>query len=137
MYKKDVALRIKQTVNYTNMQDADTWELTSVGELIQLKSYTRLKYLDKDGVEITIKWKKNHLYEGYSVSIEQPHYVLHFNPYETTYTHYATPQGNWQLTVLTHEIILEEGKQETKLLINYQMLTQNNLLGEYQFQLKY
>lgn len=137
MYKKDVALRIKQTVDYTNMQNADTWELASVGELVQLNSYTRLKYLDKDGVEITVKWRKNHLYDGYSVAIEQPHYVLHFNPYETTYTQYTTPQGDWQLTVLTHDITLEENEEETKLLIKYQIIMQNNLVGEYQFQLKY
>ena len=48
-----------------------------------------------------------------------------------------TPQGLWELAVETKKVQFSETETGVKLMIQYQVLINEELLGDYEFQLHY
>lgn len=133
MEQRSVQVGIQQRIDYHQTDLKDEWELTTQGQLIHLKTYSRLTYEDREGLKIQLKWYESVQEEGVILEIKQPGSTLVFNPYKSTYSSYLTPQGEWTLEVITHSLSIEDGKIH----LAYQIKTHDDLLGNYQFRLQY
>lgn len=133
MEQRTVQVVIQQVIDYHQTDLRDEWDLTAQGQLIHLKTYSRLTYEDREGIEIQLKWYGQAQGEGVILEIKQPGSTLVFNPNQNTYSSYLTPQGEWTLEVETQSLRIEEGKIH----LTYQIKTHDELLGNYQFRLQY
>lgn len=135
--RKNIQLEVNQEIRYHNQVHKDEWSLNTHGELIDVNTYSKISYTDSDNVRIEVKWYANRDAGHLIAEIKQPQYTLTFNPSTQTFTSYATPQGVWEMTVDTKGIHFTESEVGVKLTINYQIIVNNEPLGDYEFQLHY
>lgn len=135
MERKRVKIQVQQRIDYANSQDQETFNLETDGELLELRTYSRLTYYDQDDVEITIKWYPHEEADRPFVEIQQPNHHLIFDPSRSTVSRYQTPQGEWLLMILTDSVDLMNSDPRI-ISINYQIKQGDHLLGDYHFQLK-
>lgn len=136
MERKRIKIQVHQRIHYAHSQEKDTFHLETEGDLLVLRTYSRLTYYDQDGVEITIKWYPQAKPGTPYVEIHQPHHQLVFNPLRPTFSRYQTPQGEWPLTVLTQDV-KGMAPAPSSLSVDYQIKQGDHLLGDYYFQLKF
>lgn len=135
--RKDIQLEVSQKIRYHKQAHTDEWLLDSRGELIALNNYSKIVYVDSDGVQIEVKWYTNRDARHLIAEIKQPQYTLTFDPSNTTKTSYVTPQGLWELAVKTDKVHFSESATGVVLTIHYQVVVNEEPLGDYEFQLHY
>lgn len=137
--QETVWVEVQQTIydSYTHHKDQFVYQGSA--QLIKLGSYWRLKYKDKDGATIILKWVPSEFGKSTSyVEIRQNQYDLLFIKDKTTITHYPTPQGNWPLEVTTHHLSLEEiDETRYQIEVDYQIQLNQEALGHYEYRLQF
>lgn len=135
--RKNIQLEVSQEIRYHNQAHKDEWLLNTQGILIDVNSYSKITYTDQDSVQIEVKWYTNRDARHLIAEIKQPQYTLTFNPSVQTMTSYMTPQGIWEMVVDTQRIHFTESATGIMLTINYQIIVNDEPLGDYEFQLHY
>lgn len=134
MQRKPIQIDVSQHIKYRQQKEADAYEQVLEGTLTSLSSYKRIDYRDSQGVDIQVKWGQvtSEASTPY-VEIKQPHATMRFQKGQTTYAPYPTPQGVWQLEIVTEDIIIQDGRVELYYYIN----AQEHILADYHFRLLY
>lgn len=135
--RKNIQLEVSQKIRYHNQAHKDEWLLEVAGVLIELNTYSKISYVDRDDINIEVKWYTNHESGHLVAEIKQPQYTLIFDPSNLTKTSYMTPQGLWELAIETEKIQFTESDKGVILLIRYQIIINSEPLGDYEFQLHY
>lgn len=137
MQRKNVQLEVVQEIRYHNQAHKDEWVLEAQGMLIDVNTYSKITYTDRDDIQIEVKWYTNRDKGHLIAEIKQPQYSLVFDPTNQTYASYMTPQGLWEMTINTQGIHFRESDTGVKIIINYQIIVNEEPLGDYEFQLHY
>ncbi len=135
--RKNIYLEVDQKIRYHKQAHKDEWLLETKGELVDLKTFSKISYVDREDIPIEVKWYTQREAGHLIAEIKQPQYTLTFNPSKQTYTSYMTPQGLWELAVETEKVQFSETETGVKLKIQYQVLINEEPLGDYEFQLHY
>ena len=135
--RKNIQLEVSQKIHYHNQAHKDEWLLNTGGELVALNTYSKISYVDRDDIQIEVKWYTIRVAGHLVAEIKQPQYTLIFDPSNQTSTSYMTPQGLWELVVETEQIQFTESNKGVKLTIRYQVIINAEPLGDYEFQLHY
>lgn len=137
--QETVWMDVQQTIydGYTNHKEQFVYR--GFAQLIKLASYWRLKYQDKDGATIILKWNPSEVAKSTPyVEIRQNQYDLLFIKDKTTITHYPTPQGNWPLEVTTHHLLFREIDEASyQIEVDYQIQLNQETLGHYEYRLQF
>ena len=143
MRRINTPLMVEQQIVYADTGEIDRFNQQTTAVLLELTSFFSLTYQDQEGQSVCVKVADDPAKEGWQVEIKRPDYVLRFNPDAPTATFYQTPQGLWELSVVTQRIDWQFEPGETPhttkktLLIDYQLKKAQELLGNYRFRLIY
>lgn len=137
MQRKKIEITVNQLIRYHDSDHQEEWDLKVKANFLELTSYSKVSYEDQDGALIEVKWYPDRLKQYQIVEIKQEKYNLVFNPETITRTHYATPQGIWELKVKTEEISLSQGTESLDLKVSYQITLNEESLADYEFRLQY
>lgn len=138
MQRRAGQLDLDQTIRYISEDTVDTFHLEAEAELIELKNYSRIAYLDDEGNQVVLKWQQDGADGPMYLEMRQPQYTMVFHPDNMFNAHYPTPQGVWELEVDTHNLsITQLSKEQIKIEIDYQIIMNAEPLANYQFRLIY
>ncbi|MBG9987377.1 DUF1934 domain-containing protein [Aerococcaceae bacterium DSM 111176] len=131
-------LVLDQTIRYISEDTVDTFSLEVDAELIELKNYSRIAYLDEEGNQVVLKWQQDGPDGPMYLEMRQPQYTMVFHPENIFKAHYPTPQGVWELEVDTkHLTITQMSNKQIEIEIDYQIIMNAEPLANYQFRLIY
>lgn len=140
MRRETVKITTLQTIHYDGAQTTEQYDYQAEAILLELESYHKLTYQDEQGNTLEWKWQPD--YDPSStVVMKQAGYQLHFNPQLATETLYQTPQGYWQLSVITKQCRwqfspgTQSGLSRYQLDIAYELHREEEKLGDYRFRL--
>ncbi|MGX7349057.1 DUF1934 domain-containing protein [Dolosicoccus paucivorans] len=133
MKKDHLKIKTKQTIHYFNPTGYELHEEKVDATLIQLKTYTLLRYTNSKEQQISLKWYPNQN----EIELKQPNGSFIFRPREITQTTYATPAGVWLLDVETQVVKWQNDDKRVHLTVNYTLSLHGEKLGKYEFTLQY
>lgn len=133
MKKDHLKIKTKQTIRYFNPTGYELHEEKVEATLIQLKTYTLLRYTNNKEQKITLKWYPNQD----EIELKQPNGSFVFRPSEPTQTTYTTSVGVWLLDVDTQVVKWKTHDKKVHLTIKYTLSLHGEKLGKYEFTLQY
>ena len=142
MRREQIKVEVIQQIRYADSQELEEYRHQTPAILLELQSYSKITYQDANQQTVEVKWSVDSE-DTVQVEITQPDYRLTFHPTKETATFYQTPQGLWELQVLTKQIQWhfapdESGKAKQQgLTIDYQLKKSEEILGNYRFRLIY
>ena len=142
MRRETINLIVEQQIVYGDTKEVDRYEHQTEGILLELQTFSKITYQDARKQEVSVKWSEMSETDEWEIEIVQPSYTLKFRLDEATSTFYQTPQGFWELTVITKNIQFSFGQltpttNSRELLLDYDLYKEKELLGNYRFRLIY
>lgn len=137
MERREISLHVKQWVQHESSDERELFEVKTKGELVELSTFSRITYTDNNDVKIELKWRAQHNGEANILEIKQPAHSMFFDLSQNTLTPYHTPQGVWQLEIVTKQMSWQSLVDGHQLDLAYEIKHEQEMLGKYDFQLIY
>lgn len=142
MRKKQVNIEVNQSIVYAETKQHDKWNFHTMGDLLELETFSKLSYENDEGQRTEVKWQVDSTENQWIVEIKQGKNVLRFNPTQETQVHYLTEQGLLHMTLQTSLIRwsfeqTEAGHTRRHLTIDYQLKLDDASIGDYRYNLIY
>lgn len=134
MQRKSSKIQVDQSIQYCVTHEEDHWKLNTQADFISLNSFDKLTYSDLEKHEQVVKLFKQ---EPLIVEIKRDQNVMRFEKGQSTYSNYQTPQGLWELRIDTQKLDWDMNENQAELVIEYQLVLQEEIVGNYRFQLIY
>ncbi|WP_124057815.1 DUF1934 domain-containing protein [Vaginisenegalia massiliensis] len=128
-----VQIKINQSIVYAHDGTKDRWQWQGTGQLWDLNTYFKLAYQGPHGLQEIKVDKQTPAY----ATIHQGQTRLAFNIAQTTECLYPTPQGTWELQVVTQDLTWQQEANSGQVRLTYELYLGQEKLGNYDFQLIY
>ena len=135
MQRNKVQAQVRQEINYQGRDERDLFELETEAVLTELTHYSKLSYQDQEGQLVEVKWYPSGSPLANRVDINSGQGLMCFDLSQTFQRDYLKPAGPLPLEFRTQSLAWELDEAHNRLHIQYQILSQEELLGNYDYEL--
>lgn len=137
MNRQAVNVKVQQTIRYHQVDEHDQWEYEGPAELLNLATYSRLSYDSQPWGLTFIKWPNEVASPCLPLEIKRQDNRLIFDLKREQLIDYPLEEGSMPLAIRTKVLDYTCSQTQGKILLDYQILMADQILGDYSFRLKY